>query len=70
MFATTCCCSDPDCHLNGCKLNRRASATVQSPWVIPPELVGCICPPTSEKTCQREDCPRAAPVKDVQSGER
>lgn len=20
--------------------------------------IGCICPPTSEKTCQRPDCPR------------
>ena len=27
-----------------------------SPWVI-----GCICPPTSEATCQRPDCGRKPP---------
>jgi hypothetical protein len=26
----------------------------------PPTPIGCICPPTSEQTCQRVDCPRKA----------
>jgi hypothetical protein len=25
---------------------------------LPPVQKGCICPPTSEKTCQRKDCGR------------
>ena len=27
-------------------------------WHIPQEPKGCICPPTSEQTCQAADCPR------------
>ena len=60
MYASTCCCSDPDCRLHGCKSMRQNFATIQSPWTIPPTLVGCICPPTSEQTCQNENCPRKA----------
>ena len=29
-------------------------------WTIP-EPKGCICPPGSEKTCQRKDCGRKEP---------
>lgn len=28
------------------------------PFYIPPVQHGCICPPTSEKTCQGDNCPR------------
>lgn len=27
-----------------------------------PKPMGCICPPTSEQTCQNPLCPRKAPV--------
>ena len=60
MYASTCMCSDPDCRLHGCK-QMRSHPIIQSPWAIPPELVGCICPPTSEQTCQRTNCPRQNP---------
>lgn len=63
MSYVTCCCSDPDCIANGCKLARQAQRPLhhppQSPSIYAPLLPkGCICPPTSEKTCQAKDCPR------------
>ena len=54
MYAPTCCCSDPDCQLHGCKAMRR-NYTMP---LIPHTPVGCVCPPTSEQTCQNESCPR------------
>lgn len=27
-------------------------------WTWNPQPVGCICPPTSEQTCQNPECPR------------
>ena len=34
-------------------------------WIILPltKPMGCICPPTSEKTCQNPMCPRLNPNK-------
>ena len=61
MYATTCCCSDPDCRLNGCKM-MRPSPVMSPPFgtigIIHHTPVGCVCPPTSEQTCQNSDCPR------------
>lgn len=31
--------------------------------VTPPYMPGCICPPTSEKTCESPACPRKNHVK-------
>lgn len=49
-----CCCSDAECRMYGCKL-RRGSMIMQTPQ-------GCICPPTSEQTCQSPTCPRKNPL--------
>lgn len=52
-----CCCSSPDCLLNGCRIarcERERLGTYQAP------RQGCICPPTSEQTCQNPLCPRKA----------
>lgn len=41
----------------------------QAPWggvpayMGPPTPMGCICPPTSEKTCEAPMCPRQNPLK-------
>jgi hypothetical protein len=58
MMSPNCCCSDPECRRYGCKAARQQ-------WVCPPlgrnypsVPVGCICPPTSEQTCQAPGCPR------------
>ena len=44
-------CMDYTCAMYGCKQRR-------IPMVIQPVTQGCICPPTSEQTCQNERCPR------------
>ena len=64
MYAPTCCCSDPDCRLHGCKAMRQ-NYTMPSLWSIPHAPVGCVCPPTSEQTCQRPNCPRRDPFDPV-----
>lgn len=35
------------------------------PWYSEPANRGCVCPPTSEKTCRADHCPRqpAKPLK-------
>jgi hypothetical protein len=62
-----CCCSDSSCRTFGCKMNRPAipqwtmpgSLPVwPAPVYVPPLPQGCICPPTSEQTCQNGACPR------------
>lgn len=35
----------------------------------PPTPVGCICPPTSEQTCENPYCPRQNPMKRAQKAE-
>jgi hypothetical protein len=32
---------------------------------VPTQAVGCICPPTSERTCQNPLCPRQPPIQDL-----
>ncbi len=39
------------------------NATFSAP--LPPAPVGCICPPTSEQTCQNPVCPRQCPAVDA-----
>ena len=41
----------PACVLRGCQ-----QAMSHQQYVAPPR--GCICPPTSEQTCQSPTCPR------------
>lgn len=35
----------------------------QQPLQLQPAPMGCICPPTSEKTCENPICPRQNPFK-------
>jgi len=49
-----CCCSNPDCHMNGCQIMRDKLTTTLHQGAA----YGCICPPTSEQTCQSSTCPR------------
>lgn len=49
-------CTDYNCALYGCKYRRGHHMAI-----IPPIMQGCICPPTSEQTCQNPHCPRQAP---------
>lgn len=49
-----CGCADLECQRYGCKLNRRKWNYAPLPQVVR----GCICPPTSEQTCQAPLCPR------------
>lgn len=37
---------------------------VSAPMFVP---TGCICPPGANKDCERPDCPRKNPMKDVSS---
>lgn len=37
-------------------------ACQQTPFQVASEPKGCICPPTSEKTCERWDCGRKTPT--------
>ena len=51
----------PPCNCVGVPDYGDSTAVPSAPWpppsgAIPP--VGCICPPTSEKTCQNPECPR------------
>lgn len=55
MFA--CYCASVECQINGCRIAREARAKY-APVTVPQR--GCICPPTSEKTCQSASCPRKA----------
>lgn len=38
------------------------------PWPFPPP--GCICPPTSEQTCQSPACPRKDPSRGAPEASR
>ena len=35
----------------------------QERYTITPVQQGCVCPPTSEKTCENPHCPRQDPMK-------
>jgi hypothetical protein len=48
-------CSFVDCVNN--PLRQLYSPQTPGPY-IPPAPMGCICPPTSEKTCENPMCPR------------
>ncbi len=54
------------CTDNRCQHRCMAEPPTQRPgnvtypqWTPPPK--GCVCPPTSEQTCQRKDCGRKDP---------
>jgi hypothetical protein len=55
-------CANVICAQHGCQGYCRASQRppdYQGIWVAPaPIQRGCICPPTSEQTCQNPLCPR------------
>ena len=53
MSEIICAFCDADCLKNGCRRAREAGVA-QRP-------MGCICPPTSEKTCRAPLCPRRSP---------
>lgn len=86
-----CCCADPYCRVNGCRIANDLSKQVDKsqtvpfpdyppypkpqpaepdtepqtpavPLVAPPIPKGCICPPTSEQTCQNPQCGRKPPL--------
>lgn len=46
-------CMDYTCAMYGCKQRRNTHMAI-----IQPVQQGCICPPTSEQTCQSDRCPR------------
>ena len=51
-------CGNVNCAIYGCQKhkNQPQHVVVAAPYPLPPK--GCICPPTSEQTCQSELCPR------------
>lgn len=51
-------CGNVMCVQFGCQRAKSMPVTVQP--------VGCICPPTSEKTCQNPTCPRK-PIRSTMS---
>lgn len=68
MSMNGCLCSDPSCHMHGCKVQR---ARAQGEWWPPgmtyaslgkgygaPIVQGCICPVGAEQFCKGETCPR------------
>lgn len=54
------------CAYTDCPNNTFNRPNWQSPPVVtplmPPQPMGCICPPTSEQTCGNPMCPRRAPA--------
>ena len=56
-----CGCAAIECLTFGCKLQRALTPGVPnlSGGILIPHIpAGCICPPTSEQTCQSPICPR------------
>lgn len=65
-------CANYACTLYGCQgycrgyTMTRYYNTVPYQWAQwPVQQPGCICPPTSEQTCQAATCPRKAPAKET-----
>jgi len=48
-------CMDYHCAMYGCRKRQNHH------MAIIPQPQGCICPPTSEQTCQNPRCPRKPP---------
>ncbi len=45
------------------------SPNLMAPYAVPAQVTqGCICPPTSEKTCENPICPRQNPLKKLGAG--
>jgi hypothetical protein len=56
-------CSIPGCQMNSGGRCRLCGLGVAGPILQPQYTPGCICPPTSEKTCENPICPRQNPFK-------
>lgn len=54
-------CGDPYCPMKGVPLP--GSYQPMQPMFSPPPPMGCVCPPTSERTCESPCCPRQNPFK-------
>lgn len=60
-------CTNYLCSMYGCQ---RTAPCYQPAFVAPnytPPPQGCICPPTSEQTCQNPACPRKAHATTVKA---
>lgn len=53
-------CTDPYCPMSG---NKPVVPSFPGPFLMPAQVMGCICPPTSEKTCENPMCARQNPFK-------
>ncbi len=56
-----CCCASEECRVKGCYRIRQYTRPRdwQGEWPGPSSRQqGCICPPTSEQTCENPMCPR------------
>jgi hypothetical protein len=53
------------CTFADCPANTQHNYTISVPSMMPAPAapMGCICPPTSEKTCENPSCPRKNPFK-------
>ena len=52
------------CHTYGCRGTCKNEQKQYGAPILPtdtPTPKGCICPPTAEQTCQRDDCGRKPP---------
>jgi hypothetical protein len=60
-------CGNVLCSQYGCMKQRYSQPSFAPVFSAPPQ--GCICPPTSEQTCQNPRCPRQPPKElTLQSG--
>lgn len=53
-------CNNYLCSMYGCQKYRYQQPSYMPPAYYPLPPMGCICPPTSEKTCENPACPRKA----------
>lgn len=69
-----CFCADRECRLYGCKLRKEQAAYPRWPdhdqTLKPAPVQGCICPLTSEITCENEMCPRKSSLPRTALGEK
>lgn len=70
ISATTYCGNNPcyghtdGCDVIGCRRNYRTPTADRHMHLVSiAPVMGCICPPTSEKTCENPMCPRKDPLR-------
>ena len=63
---TTSCgpCANVICSQYGCQKLKYQPIQPQPVAPLKPPVIGCICPPTSEQTCQNPTCPRGPSAHD------